>query len=66
MRATEIAPGIVIACKPVRFLGRIRAQRVIRQLPDGMLESATYPLYAARAQVLAADHPLDCECEVCG
>jgi len=22
-------------------------------------------LHAARAQVLAKDHPLDCECEVC-
>lgn len=46
---TEIAPGTVLKSRPVRTLGRIRAQRVIRQLPDGTLESATYPLYALAA-----------------
>ena len=48
MRAAEIVPGTVIACKPVRFMGRIRAQLVFRQLPDGSLESARYPLCVVR------------------
>ncbi len=41
---TEIAPGTVIKKKPIRVFGKIRGQNVMRQLPDGGLESATYPL----------------------
>ena len=40
--------------------GRARAEDRIRRLTrDG------WSLYAARAEVLAKDHPLGCECEVC-
>ena len=50
MRSTEIASGTVLKSKPVRVWGRIVAQRVIRELPDGRLESATYPLYVVRGE----------------
>ena len=42
------------------------AASVVQQREIDRLVKSGFSEYAAKVQVLAPDHPLDCECEVCG